>query len=241
MKIEVTSLYDDVIKDSANTAENGEISVSQFNRLSKRAELSLLNWLTGDVAGQQPPAPWLTQKNKDWLSPFITQYKAHAEGGIITRPDDYYQYDNLALIGSAGNSDCDEDEDDAIPKEVCNTSVELLDGQQFDIRCNTYIDEIKPSLSKPIAKMIGRTFVFAPKDAGSVQLEYIRYPVYAEIKSKKDSVYNDVIPDPLTSKNYEWDEAVRQVLIYVITDLWSNITREQASKTFNEATGKQLK
>lgn len=236
----VISVWEDFINDSANTAENGEASFSMFNRLSRRTEGLLQNWLTGDVAGQQPPAPWLTQKDKDWLSPFITQFKAHAEGGIITRPDNYAAYDNLALIGSAGSSDCDEDED-AVPKEVCNTSVELLDGQQFDVRCNTYIEELKPSLSKPIAKMIGKTFVFAPKDVGSVQLEYIRYPAYAEIKSKKDVAFNILVPDPLTSINYEWDEAVRSILIYIITDLWTNSTREQAAKQFNEATGKQLK
>lgn len=73
--ISIKELYDDVAKDSANEYENGSLSFDRFNRFSKIAELSLLDWLTGGAAPDNLPTPYLTQKNKDWLSPFITQAK----------------------------------------------------------------------------------------------------------------------------------------------------------------------
>lgn len=237
--ISVISIYEDVTKDSANTAENGELGILQFTRLSRRAEISLFNWLTGDPAGIQPPTPYLTQKNKDWLSPFITKFPAHVVDGFITRPANYAAYENFYRLGSGTNSDCDEDE--TVSQDECNIAIELLDGQKFYQRCNTFIEGLKPSLNKPIAKMIGNTFEVLPKDLGSVTLEYIRRPKYAEIKTKVDVVYNEVVPDPLTSIDYEWQEEVRDVLIYIITDYYANNTRENAIKEFNMITGKQLK
>lgn len=235
----VETIYDDVIKDSANTAENGELTISQFNRFSRRAEISLFNWLTGDPAGIQPPAPYITQKNKDWLSPFITKFPAHVVDGFIIRPADYAAYENFYRLGSGTNSGCDEDE--TVSQDECNIAIELLDGQKFYQRCNTFIEGLKPSLNKPIAKMIGNTFEVLPKDLGSVTLEYIRIPKFAEIKTKEDIVFNEVVPDTATSIDYEWDQTVRDILIYIITDYYANNTRENAIKEFNVITGKQLK
>ena len=77
------------------------------------------------------------------------------------------------------------------------------------------------------------TLELLPNDLGSVVLEYIRNPVFAEIKTKMDTVYNEEVADPDTSINYEWPEAVREVLVWFIVDLFSNYTREQALKQFN--------
>lgn len=236
--ISVISIYEDVTKDSANTAENGELSIPQFNRFLRRGEISIFNWLTGDPAGIQPPTPYLTQKNKDWLSPFITKFPAHIVDGFITRPSDYAAYENFYRLGSGTSSGCDDEE---IVQDECNIAIELLDGQKFYKRCNTFIEEKKPSLNKPIAKMVGNTFEVLPKDLGSVTLEYIRLPKFGEIKTKLDIVFNEVVPDPATSIDCEWDETVRDALIYIITDYYANNTRERSLKEFNEITGKQLK
>jgi hypothetical protein len=97
---------------------------------------------------------------------------------------------------------------------------------------------LKPSFEKPIAKMVGKKIEFNPKDLGSVGLDYIRYPVFAEIKVIADPTYNDEVADPNTSINYEWDENVRELLVWFITDTFSNHISNQAMKQQNAQTGK---
>jgi hypothetical protein len=228
--LSIVSIYDDVVKDTANSDQNGAITYDMFTRMSKRAELRLLDWLSGDVSNERPPAPYLTQKNKDWLSPFIVKLPAQVVNGVIQRPADYYQYENFYRLGTKVNADC---EDDDIQPTECNTPIEILDGQQFYERCNTYIEELKPSLNVPICKLLGNTFEVLPKDLGSVCLEYIRYPNYGSIIPKIDVIYNEEVPDIVT--NYEWNENSRELLIWFICDTFANHTREQALKQFNAA------
>lgn len=226
--LSILEVYEDVVKDSANADQNGQINYAYFSRVSKRAELLLLDWLSGKVTNDQMPIPWLSQKDKDWLSPFITKYQKQVVDGFIDKPDDYYQWENFYKIGSKSGADCEEDE----TTDDCNTPIELLDGQQFYERCNTHIEELQP-VNKPICKLIGKQIEMLPKDLGSVCLEYIRMPVFASITGKNDPVYNEEIPDVVV--NYEWDEWARPYLIYLITDMFSNKTRESALKQFNEA------
>lgn len=223
--------------DRINKDENSYMSIAMFNRFSKLAELRILDWLSGDVANEKPPIPFLSQKNKDWLSLFIAKYPAHVTSGAISKPVDYYVYDNLYKLGSPLPADCDEDISD---KESCNTPIEILDNDAFNIRCNTYIEELKPR-NKPIAKEIGDGFEFAPRDLGSVTLEYIRLPKFANIVSKPDPVYNDEVPDENASTNYEWPEFALEPLVYFISDLFFNHTREKAGKEFNIQTGKTVR
>lgn len=169
-------------------------------------------------------------KNKDWLSPFISKYPKQVTGGIIQKPTDYYQWENFYKLGSKVNTDC---EDEDTQPDDCNTQIEILDGQQFYDRCHTYIEELKVSLEKPICKLRGGEIEMMPKDMGSVCLEYIRLPKFASITSKIDPVYNDEVPDVVV--DYEWDEWARPFLIFFITDIYSNTTREQAAKQFNQA------
>jgi hypothetical protein len=237
--INIISLYNDVALDSANKDENGSLSIARFNRFSKRAELLLMDWLTGDVAGKIPPAPWLTQKNKDWLAPFIVKKLDQVTGGRIARPEDYYGYDNFYRIaGLAPGASCNEDEEDELLTPLGNPAITILDGDEFNYRVNTWIEELKPTFDVPIAKIIGKEFELSPFDLGSVGLEYIRYPVYGNIVPMPDPAYNDEVPNPALSQDYQWDESVRSVLIYCITNMYSDNTREQALKQFNAATGK---
>ena len=221
------SIYKDVLDNIAEN-ENAHLSIPMFNRLSKRAENKILDWLTGN-ADIIPAPPF--QKNKDWISGFINKVPAQVTDGSIPKPEDYYYYDNFYRIGSKVESSCDEDE---VP-EMCNTPIEILDGQQYYVRCRTYIDEKKPSFTKPISKLVGNTFEVLPNDLGSVVLEYVRIPVYGEVRVIHDNIYNEDVPDPATSINYEWSEGVRELLIWFISDGFSNYTREQALKTFNQA------
>lgn len=238
MTIDAISLYDD-FKDEANKWESGYASIDMFNRLSRLAELRVIDWLSGDVAGQQPPEPWLTQKNKDFLSHLITKYPANVTNGVIERPADYYRYDNFYRIGTKVESDCDEEATQA--EDDCDTPIEMLDGDEFNQRCNTYVKDKKPSFKKPICKMVGNEIEVRPRDLGSVQLEYIRYPKFAIIGKKKDEVYNDEVPDDNNTTNYEWPEAMRGVILFFIVDMFSNHIREQALKQFNAATGKSVR
>lgn len=235
--LNVIEVYQDCLDRIAEN-ENAHLSYLKFNRLSTLGELILIDWLTGDTAGIIPPEPWLTQKNKDWLSFLITKLPAQVQGSIITKPSDYYKYDNFYKLGSYAQADCEEDESQ---NDQCNTPIEVLDGQQFYTRCRTYIEELKPSFEKPIAKFVGNTIEVFPKDLGSVTLEYIRYPKFGYIVTKKDDVYNQVVADQVKSVNYEWDERARGFLVWVITDLFANSTREQALKQFNQATGKTIR
>lgn len=223
----VVSVYNDT-SDTIATDQNGDLSFAKFNRFSKRAELRILDWLTGnrDVIPEPP-----FQKNKDWLSTFIKKFPAQVTDGVISKPDDYYTYDNFFRIGNKVEADCDEDE---VP-QTCNTPIEILDGQQYYVRCNTYIQEKKPSFKKPIAKIVGATFEVTPNDLGSVTLEYVRNPVFGVVKTKQDTVYNEEVADEATSIDYEWSEGVREVLIWFIVDEFTNSTREQALKQFNTA------
>lgn len=228
--ISILDVYDDVVKDSANADQNGELSYAQFSRLSKRAELALLDWLSGGVTNERLPIPWISQKNKDWLSPFITKYPKQVNGGVIEKPPDYYQYENFYRLGSKTNTDC---EDDDAQADECNTPIEILDGQQFYGRCHTYIEELKVSMDKPVCKIVGDEIEIMPKDIGSVVLEYIRLPKFGRITGKNDPVYNEEVPDIV--EDYEWGDFARPFLIWWITDFYTNKTREQAEKTFNQS------
>lgn len=230
MPISILEIFEDVKKDTANADQNGELTYAQFSRLSKRAELALHEWLTGGVTNERLPIPWVSQKNKDWLSFFITKFKTNPVNGLVERPADYYQYENLYRLGSTVAADCDEDD---VQPDECNTPIEVLDGQQFYERCHTYIDELKPSIHKPIAKQVGEDFELMPKDMGSVCLEYIRLPKFGRVTGKIDPVFNEEVPDVV--EDYEWGEWARPFLIWWITDFYTNKTREKAGKEFNAA------
>lgn len=231
--MDVISVYEDVVRDNVFASENGNFGYEMFNRLSKRAELRLLDWLSGDTENTRPPQPYLSQKNKDWLSPFITKYPQQVAGGVITKPADYYGYENLYLLTASGQTVCDDDD-----VKVRKKPVELLDGDQFYERDNTSIEGLAPSLGRPIVKVVGNTLEFLPQDLGSVVLEYIRYPKFGVVAFKDDPVYNDVIADPSSSTDYEWEEYARELLIWFITDTYSIHTREQALKQSNIISGK---
>lgn len=243
--IKASSILEDVLQQIAKE-ENGDLTHDDFNRLSKRAELRLLWWLTGDVRSGQLPAPYETQKNKDMVSPFIQPYKGSVDANSqITRPADYYQYENMfSLEAAEGTDECEDDDNDCGDEEksisVGKTQIKLLDNQQFNIRANTYIESLKPSARKPIAKQVGTKFEFLPLNLQGVTLEYIRYPKYAKIVTKNDAVYNQPVVDETKTENFEWDSNAADLLVYIIVDLFSNSVRESSLKQFNESTGKGL-
>lgn len=222
----------DAVKDAVNPAQNGDLSFDLFNRLSKRAELSLIDWLSGSVSllpGM--PEPWATQKNKDWLAFLITKKQGQIQAGEFERPDNYYQFENFYRRGAIQSSECDDEENDS--QEQCNTVIELLDGDKYNERCNTYIEEESPSLANPISKYIGNKFETTPKDIGHVTLEYIRYPVFGNIKPKMDPVFNEEVADVVV--DYEWPEAIFEYLVWFISDKYFNRNSNRSGKEMNMA------
>lgn len=232
--IPVAEVYLDCA-DDINIQENGAFNYDMFNRFSWRGQLRLMDWLSGDVSGVIPPEPYRTQKNRDWLSDFVVSYKANVVDGIITRPQDYYLYQDLFVL--KGNlTDCDDDE-----KIIEDDPVTLLSNDKFKVRAKTNIKRLKPSHGKPIVKQVGRTFEWKPIDIGSVKLEYIRYPAKAIIVTKLDTTYNEEVPDEDASTDFEWNENARGILCWFIVDSFNNRTREQGSKQMQLQTGKTVR
>lgn len=232
----IIKVYDKV-KFRINPDQNGGLTIAKFNETSELSELRLLDWLSGDISNEQAPIPYLSQKNRDWLSPLITPANFQVSDGIIVRPADYYGFENMFRIGSRVN-DCDEDEEE---EDECNTVIDLLSNSEFNRRCKSHIKGLKPSMAKPYIKQVGKRFHVAPKTLGSVTLEYIRYPKYGRIIPMEDTVYKNQVPDPNASVNYEWDDNVMDILVWLIADEFSNHTRENALKQMNAMTGKQIR
>lgn len=235
IQLKISDIYNDVALDEINSAENGNLTFSMFNRISKRGELRLLDYLTSDIENIKPPFEYTSQKVKDFLSPLITKYSAQVIGGKIEKPTSYYGFENMFLLGNA-KSDCD-----SKTTEACNIGIELLDGNKFFERCNTWIEGLKPSLSKPIAKEVGNRFEFLPKDLGSITLEYVRYPVFGKIITQMDNVYNEEVVNENLSINYEWDESCRELLVFFISSFFSTHTRERALAEQHQVTPKLVR
>lgn len=243
--ISVSSVYNDVANDSVYKDANGFLDYNMFNRMSRRAELRLMDWLTGDVTGQRLPASFSNQKTKDWLSHLLTAYSASLDvNGKFTKPEDYYYYDNMFAL-SQTNNDCEDEETDCevnIPasKEIFKSFITLLDGDKFNARQKSFIKSLRPSSGKPIAKEIGNAFEIEPKGLAGVTLEYIALPVFAKIVTMVDPVRNDVIINDAASTNYGWSEAVREALIYFIANAFFDHVTERAGKEFNNASNSNM-
>lgn len=245
MGITVSSVYNDVLQEISK--ENGVLTITDFNRLSKRAENFIIDYITGRIQGDTLPQMYFTQKVKDYVSTFIKQYKAALDSeGRITKPSDYYMYENMYSMSLDVNTSCDEEEKDCDADDTDNAGsikkvqVELLDGDKFTKRLTSKIKGLAPSVNKPIAKEVGNYFYFAPQGLEGVSLEYVKYPVYAVAVAGVDPIYYNEVIDEALSTNYEWGEYARNLLAYVIVDLYSNSVRESALKQFNNSTNKQL-
>lgn len=235
--LSITSIYEDVI-DTVKQEQNGTITFLEFNRKSRLAELRLLDYISGDISGQQPPEPYTTQKVYDFLTPFLKETTANISDGKLIVPSDYYLFEEMFIIGSYKDKDeCGKDR--VVSNE--NTPIELLDSSAFEMRKKTYISSLKPSIAKPIAKKVGKYFYFAPTDLGPITLVFKRYPVFGEIKTMVDPVYNDVVPNPATSVNYEWDEKARGMLIWFIAQRYGVSNRENALTEQLNNEGKEAK
>ncbi len=96
-------------------------------------------------------------------------------------------------------------------------------------------------MDEPITKEVGTKFYIAPKSIGSITLEYIRYPKYGFIVTKKDLVYNDEVPDETLSQDYEYSENCRELLVWLICQEFGLHIREQALMVGNKNIGKLVR
>lgn len=233
----IQSVYQDVARDSVYKDENGFLDFNMFNRMSKRGENRLQDWLTGGVDMQKPPVSFSNQKIKDWLSPFLTPYKVSLDAdGKFKKPADYYYFDGLYSL-NLKNNDCKEEDTDCgennIKKEIEKDVIRIFDGDRFNQKIKTKIKGAKPTPSKAIAKEMGDSFEIYPKEVAGVVLEYIRLPKYAAIVTRVNTTLNDVEIDPTASTDYEWGEGCREALIYFITDSFANHISSATLKQMN--------
>lgn len=237
--MDIISLYEDWARDAVNKDENGPASYEMFNRVIVRASTRLLNYITGGTTGMDLPFTYSTEKAKGFISFLITPYKQQVIDGVMEKPADYYSFENLKAMSLKDDNcgpdkGCDDDTNGE--NQIVYSPIELLDGQQFDIRASTNIELLKPK-NKPIAKEVGKNFEFLPLDIANVKLEYIRYPIAGQIKWIEDTVFNDLIADPATSIDTEWPEWAREMLIYFMTDAFANKTNQESLKKNNILTG----
>lgn len=232
--MDIISLYNDAIERVA-AEQNGSLTISQFNRYNRIAELRALDYLTGDVEGVKPPTPGDNQKLRDWLSVFISKKLLVVNNGEFEKPTDYYLFGSSSVIGSYRDDVCGKDT--IVSKG--DTPIEILDGQQFEYRCGTHIRSLKPSMTRPIGRMVGNNILTMPNDLGSVTIYYIRYPKFGEVKVMVDPVYNNEVPDPINSVNSEWPEFARNFLLYFIVQQYPARTRERAITEQNELINKK--
>lgn len=233
--MDIISLYEDWARDSVNKDENGTADYEMFNRVVLRASTRLLNYLTGGTDGEAPPFSYDVEKAKGFIAFLITTYKQQVVNGIMPKPDNYYSFENLYTMalketGCEEPKDCD-DENNGV-NEIIYREVDVLDGQEFNVRAGTNIELLKPK-NKPIAKEIGKNFEFLPIDTGNARLDYIRYPIAGTVNSVPDPTYNDQIADPATSIDCEWGEWARELLIFFMTDSFANKTSQQSLKQNN--------
>lgn len=233
----VQSVYQDVARDSVYKDENGFLDFNMFNRMSKRGENRMQDWLTGDVSGQKLPIAFSNQKVKDWLSPFLTPYKASLDAdGQFKKPADYYYFDSLYSL-NLKNNDCKDDDTDCgennNKKEIEKDVIRLFDGDRFSQKIKTKIKGATPTPSAAIAKEIGDRFEIYPKEVAGVVIEYIRLPKYAAIVTRVNTTFNDVEIDPTASTDYEWGEGCREALIYFITDSFATHISSPGLKQMN--------
>lgn len=241
--MDIISLYEDAARSRANKQENGYWDYTMFNRDIQLASNRTLDYITGDQANEKIPVSYSTQKAKDFIAFLITKFPTPITNGVIERPADYYNYENLYILSlkiqqgcSTDNTPCDED---SPVEEIIKTPVEMLDGQQFYVRAQTYISGLKPSPKKPICKMVGNTIEFLPEELGSCVLEYIRYPIAGYIRTTIDPIFYDIVADPLTSTDCEWPEFARELLLYFLVQGFATHISENNLFQMNETSGKR--
>lgn len=243
--MDIISIYEDAARSRANKDENGYWDYTMFNRDMQIASNRVLDYITGDSSNQNLPISYSTQKAKDFIAFLITKYSAPIVNGVIERPANYYHFDNLFILSLKNQEGCETDDTDCdmdTPiEEVIQTPVEMLDGQQFYVRSQTYIKGLKPSPQKPICKMVGNTIEFLPKELGSCTLEYIRYPIAGTIVSAEDPIYYNDVASPTLSTNSEWPEWARQIILYFLVQGFATHISETALFQMNEAMGKKEK
>ena len=240
--MDIISIYQDAARDAANKDENSTFDYEMFNRMIRRASNRTISYITGDTMGEVLPFAYSTEKAKGFISYLITPYKQQVVDGLMAKPSDFYMFENMYEMslkdnGCEPDKGCD-DESNGV-NEIIYRTIELLDGQQWNIRSTTNIELLKPK-NKPIAKEVGNDFEFLPKDIANVRLDYIRYPIVGEIVSVYDATYNDQIADPTLSTDTEWPEFAREMLIYFLVNSFADHTSQKSLKEDNVITG-QLK
>lgn len=230
--ISVVGVYNDV-RFRVNK-ENGFLSTQEFNDASWMAQLSMIDWITGGSSGTEVPQLYLNQKNRDWISFLIEKYQVTVSDGIFTKPVNYYLFENLYKVNGPTTIVID---GSPVAMDIPDYPISLLSNNKFNVRANSNIEELKPSLDSAISKMFLNKIQILPKNIGDVILEYIRYPIKSLLVTVRDTTYQEDVPNENASTHFEWGEYARGLLVWFIVDEIANHTREGALKQFNTASG----
>lgn len=226
--IRVDELFKAVV-DQANSEESGLID-PVFNSFLKLAELALLDWLTGNLANpNEAPAPFLTEKNKAWLLPFI-QSKPGNFKTTIPIPDDYYIHQSLRV---RWQKDCDSE------KALFN-DVNIVHSNKVETIKSSVIRGIQPTSKKPIGEVIGRTIQLHPQpEGGEYDFIYVREPKFGKYITKEDTTFMDQVYDPAKSENLEWPIATLPYFVFKINDYINTRHRELDAFQMNQVNNPQ--
>ena len=220
----VTTYYD--VLSQVNRPDYGDLSIELFNKFSRLAEIAIFDWLTGkDLSGkgnQPAPAPWLTQKNKDWLLPFSAEpEKRHISTGFFPAPKKYSQFESLVRYYSK----------DGVLKYA---PVDLLTASKFSHRLSSRTIGKNTNIAKQVTKAGIVGFELVPAE-GDYELSYLRLPNFASLVAVEDVVYKTQVPSEDRSKHYEWPEEVATVLIHNISQRFAVHARQQDAMGMNGA------
>lgn len=195
--ISIVRFYNSVMQ-AARANSSGYVSESEWNLNMNQIETDVFNLMS--------PLYSTNFQIQDMLAPFVTPKKsAPVVDGILTKEDDYSQFISAEING--------------YPVYPINLNEEAI-IKSSPVR--------KPSIEKNqyYLKFSGGDVGILPANVLTVDYNYLREPVYAELEfdvvSDEDSDY----VTPVKVKDLEWPEKAFNILFYMMLEKYGIDQRE---------------
>ena len=195
--IDVLYLYNYINDLARKNRSGGYTSDEQFNRTNKSAEIALFQHFAKIYED--------TQDIVDHLNPFVVYNNLLPtdKAGHLAFPSDYAHRINVGGLFIENPAECGEDV--TITRYPC---VYLRNDEVNQVQSST-LKQVLPSVATKTFYHVFRNnnIDILPDGLFWVELTYLKYPVYGEIKFTMSSVNGeDVLTyDPVLSKNLEWN------------------------------------
>lgn len=196
--INVLTLYNYVNDLARKHRSGGYTSDEQFNRINRSVEIAVFQHFSKRVEE--------TQDVVDHLNPFVVYNALFAtdKQGRVTLPSDYAHRMSVGGVYIKNPKECGENV--TITRYPCR----YLRNYEVPFVTSSVIKAVKPSMDTQTFYHIFRNnnIDVLPEGLFWVELTYLRYPVYGEIKFTMAEVDGeDVLTyDPVTSKDLEWND-----------------------------------